>query len=145
VPDRLRFGIGPVPSDVTLGWIANSRTIIAGVRAHRSEVSIRVHDDLADLCETLLDVWEGIASRTDVFQWDMDVTAETIVHLIDQWLEFGALSDDELALIGCTWAPDWTRSFSDALLAGAAAALEELGPYGEALLERLRSGEEPLG
>jgi hypothetical protein len=138
VPESVVFHVGPVASDIASGWLANSRGLVAGVRAHRRELTISVHDDLLDLCDMLLDVWTGCASRDPVFDWSMSTDTETVVQVVGQWLEIGALTDADLTRIGCTWAPDWTRPFADALVAGASAALTEAGARGEVHLRRLQ-------
>jgi hypothetical protein len=104
---------------------------------HQRDLSITVHDELLDLCDVLLDVWQGHAAKADVFDWSMSTSTETVVQVVGQWLEIGSLSSDDLARIGCSWAPEWTRPFADALVVGASAALAEAGPRGEAHLRRL--------
>ncbi len=137
MPESVTFHVGPVPSDMATVWLANSRALVAGIRTHQRDLSIKVHDDLLDLCDTLLGVWQGQAANGAVFDWSMSTNTETVVQVVGQWLEIGALSDDELARIGCTWAPEWTRPFADALVAGASAALAAAGPRGEPHLRRL--------
>ena len=139
MPESVELHIGPVASDVAVLWLTNSRALVAGVRSHRHELSIRVHEDLLDLCDMLLDVWTGHAARGPVFDWSMTTDAETVVQVVGQWLEIGALTDAELARIGCTWAPPAARPFADAVVDGAAAALAaSSGARADALLQRLR-------
>lgn len=135
--ESVTFHVGPVSSELAIAWMANSRALLAGVRAHQRELSIKVHDDLLDLCDVLLDVWQAHAAKSDVFDWSMSTDTEMVVQVVGQWLEIGSLSDADLARIECTWAPEWTRPFADALVVGASAALTEAGPRGEAHLRRL--------
>jgi hypothetical protein len=135
--ESVTFHVGPVPSEMAIVWLANSRALVAGVRANERELSIKVHDELLDLCDTLLDVWQGHATKGDVFDWSMSTSTETVVQVVGQWLEIGSLTDDDLSRIGCTWAPEWTRPFADALVVGASAALAAAGPRGEPHLRRL--------
>ena len=135
--ESVTFHVGPVPSDLAVAWLANSRALVNGVRANQRDLSIKVHDELLDLCDMLLDVWQGHAARGTVFDWSMATNTETVIQVVGQWLEIGALSSDELDRIGCSWAPDWTRPFADALVVGASAALAAAGPRGEAHLRRL--------
>jgi hypothetical protein len=135
--ESVTFHIGPVPSDIAAGWLANSRALVAGVRTNERQLSINVHDELLDLCEVLLDVWQVHATKSEIFDWSMSTSTETVVQVVGQWLEIGSLSDDELTLMGCGWAPDWTRPFADALVVGASAALVAAGPRGEPYLRRI--------
>lgn len=121
-------------------WIVAARRLLEGVRRHRSQLSIDVHDDLVALCEVLLDIWDSEASRSATFMWSRDTDVDQVFFLVRQWLEIGSLGDDELELMQCTWAPEWTRPFSDALAAGAMAALDAVGERGEELKARLAAG-----
>jgi hypothetical protein len=138
--ESVTFHVGPVPSDMAIAWLSNSRALVAGVRTNQGDLSIKVHDELLDLCDMLLDAWQGAASKGDVFDWSMSTNTETVVQVVGQWLEIGSLSSDDLTQIGCTWAPEWTRPFADALVVGASAALAEAGPRGEVHLRRLQEG-----
>jgi hypothetical protein len=135
--DRVQFQIGPVPAPMALAWLQNSHALIAGVRRHRVSLSIQVNDEMLELCEALVDIWTSVASRTDPFFWTADTDSQQVVYLAKQWLEIGSLSDDELKLMGCTWAPEWTRPFADALVVGVRAALDATGDAGADLSARL--------
>lgn len=137
---RVMFSIGPVPSEVASAWIANARLLLEGVRRHRAQLSIEVHDDLVDLCEVLLDIWDSVATTSPTFMWSHDTDVDQVFFLVRQWLEIGSLRDEDLELMQCTWAPEWTRPFADALSAGAMAALDEVGERGEPLKTRLAAG-----
>lgn len=134
---RVLFSLGPAPSEMVSAWIANARRLLSGVRRHRAQLSIDVHDDLVDLCELLLDIWDSVARRSDTFTWSRETDVDQVFYLVHQWLEIGSLTDGELELMQCTWAPEWTRPFADALVAGATAALEGIGERGEQLKARL--------
>jgi len=137
---RVPIEIGPVPTALVAPWIANSRAIVDGVRRHVSELSIEVRGELLDLCEALLDVMEGTAAKSGpTFHWTADVEAEPLGRVAWQWLEIGALTDAELELIGCSWAPAETRPVSDAVAWGVLRALELAGETGRPLAEELRS------
>ena len=135
--ESVTFHVGPVPSEMAIAWLANSRALLASVRTHQRDLSIKVHDELLDLCEMLLDAWQGHATRGDVLDWSMSTNTETVVQVVGQWLEIGGLTPDELTRIGCSWAPEWTRPMADAVVVGASAALAAAGPRGEAHLRRL--------
>ena len=136
--DRVRFEIGPVKSDLALGWIDNSRGLVAAVRKHQRCVAIEVRDDMLDLCDVPLDIWSSHAHKNDPFVWGQDTDTDQVRYLVRQWIEIGALTNDELAHLGCTWAPEWTRPFGDALVTGALTVLADMGDEGEKLAARLR-------
>ena len=141
--DRVRFHIGPLPSAVALAWIDNSRGLLLGVRDAPVPLGIAVHEDLVDLCDSLLSVWEAHARRDDTFDWTLDVDVAQLTGLARQWLEIGRLTDDELEAIGCRWAPPEAQPFSVALETGVVDALEAAGEAGEPLLRRLGPTTEP--
>jgi hypothetical protein len=134
---RIRIEIGPVPSSLAPTWIVNSRSIVAGVRTHAASLSIRVRDEMLDLIEALLDVLDCAAARDETFHWTADIEVEPLRQVAAQWLEIGRLTDEELARIGCSWAPEETRPFSDAVAAGALDALQRAGEPAAHLVDRL--------
>ena len=134
----MSFRVGPVASDLALAWIDNSRALLHAVRRGDTPLSISAHEDLLDLCDSLLSVWAAHASRSETFDWSMDIGVDQLTRVAQQWLEIGRLTDDELARLGVSWAPPWTRPFADALTAGVLTALEAAGEDGAALAERLR-------
>jgi len=138
--ERVRFEIGPVPSALALDWLANSRGLVAAVREHQRCVAIDVREDMLDLCDVLLEIWTSHARKNDPFQWAQDTDTDQVLYLVRQWLEIGLLTDDELAHLGCTWAPASTRPFGDALVTGVLAVLAAAGDEGERLAARLRGG-----
>ena len=143
VSERVPFHIGPLPSAVALAWIHNSRGLLEAVRHARVPLAIDVHEDLVDLCDSLLTVWEAHARRADTFDLLQDVDVVQLTGLVLQWLEIGRLTDDELAALGCTWAPPAAQPFSEALETGVLDSLDAAGEPGAALLGRLRPTTEP--
>jgi hypothetical protein len=122
---RVRFAIGGVDAGLARTWLDNSRGIVAGARHHRRELSVHVEDPLLDLADAYLTLWRAAAEDIATFSWSAEVDADHVQQLAEQWLLLAQLSDDDLRLIGCYWAPEETRPFYDALLAGCVAALEE--------------------
>jgi hypothetical protein len=137
VSTRVNVEVGPVPSDIALAWCANGRELIAAVRERPQVVRIEIRDDMLDLCDSLLTIWEGIAARQDPFEWTMAVPAEMLELVAKQWLDLGALTEDELDAIGVSWAPEWTAPMRDAVASGVLRALPALGEVGESLIERI--------
>jgi hypothetical protein len=137
VSDRVVFHIGPADSAMAEAWLANSHRLVVAVKESRQPLSIDVNDVMLELCETLLDVWSAHAAAGPTFDWSMETDVDQVTHVVKQWLEIGQLTDDELAGLGCAWAPDWTRPFADAVVAGAIQALPQCGERGAALLARL--------
>ena len=135
--DRVVFHIGPADSAMARAWLDNSHRLVVSVRAWRGPLSIETNDHMLDLCEMLLDVWSAHASTNTTFDWTMATDPDQVIHVVKQWLEIGKLTDDELAALGCTWAPECTRPFADAVVAGAIEALAQCGERGADLLVRL--------
>lgn len=135
---RVRFALGPVASDMARAWIDNSRQLLHAVRLNAGSLHIDVDDHAMEFCAAVLDVWSGVAERGEVFSWAIDTTPEQLLMLARQWLAIGALTDDELASIGCQWAPEWTRPFADALTVGVLAALQRVPGGADELIDRLR-------
>ncbi len=55
-----------------------------------------------------------------------------------QWLALGTLTDRDLVVLGCEWAPEWSHAFYDALVDGCVRALLA-DPATADLGERLRA------
>jgi hypothetical protein len=121
---RVRFTIGEVDAALARTWLDNSRGIVEGARRHRLEVSVTLEDPLLDLCDAYLSLWRSEAEDVTTFTWDAEVDADHVRQLAEQWLLLAQLTDDDLRVIGCHWAPDETRPFYDALLAGCVGALD---------------------
>jgi hypothetical protein len=144
---RVSVKVGPVASAIVVAWLANSRSIIHGIRAHRHEVSVVVDDDLLDLCDTLLAIWSDIAGKSDTFEWSAEMDSDQIRYMVDQWMAMASLTESDLDLMRCSWAPDWTAPFFDALLAAVIDGLERADKDAQDLARRLRSqppGSAPL-
>jgi hypothetical protein len=137
--ERVRFSIGPVPADMARAWLDNSARLLQAVRSNPSKVSIPVHEHALELCAAVVDVWASAAERVILFEWSSDTTVDQLLVLAKQWVAIGQLPDAELAAIGCTWAPEWTRPFADALVTGVVAALERVPRGAEDVLARLRA------
>jgi len=119
----VHFEIGPVPSRLARIWLDNSADIVAAARRHRYEMSVSVEDPLLDLAEAYLAFWRAAAEQGDEFHWTYEADTDQIRQLAEQWIQLGLLTEDDLALLGCHWAPEEAKPFYDALLAGTVAAL----------------------
>jgi hypothetical protein len=136
---RVELRIGPVDGDLARTWLTNSRAIVAAVRHHRFDLSIAVDDPLLDLIDAALIVWLDAATNRETFEWSSHVDVTHLVALARQWRALASLSDDDLALLGCSWADPVTLPFFDALVGAFATALKgvpETAPLGEAMEER---------
>ena len=135
--------MGPLPSSVALAWIDNSRRLLGCVRDATVPLAIDRNEHLIDLCDSLLDVWEAHAHRDGTFDWSADVDVMQLTGIVRQWIEIGRLTDDELAALGCSWAPPEATAFSTALEAGVVGALAAAGDEAVPLLDRLRPATDP--
>lgn len=121
---RVRFAIGPVPGDVARTWLANSARIVAGARQYQYQLSVTIEEPLLDLVEAYLGFWMDAATGQDVFLWEAEVNSDHVRQLVEQWLLLARLTDEDLAMIDCGWAPPETQPFYEALLAGTIASLD---------------------
>lgn len=134
----MRLAVGPVDGRLARTWLANSRAIVDAVRLHPHQLSVLVEEPLLDLIDAALVVWLD-AAQGPTFEWESEVDAEHVVVLAEQWRTLASLTDDDLAVLGCHWAPPETLPVFDALVAAFADALRELpstAPLGDALEER---------
>ena len=123
---RVEFSLGPCASDVALAWIANARHLLKVVNDNRFTVSVEVHEDVVSFCDALLSTWESIAASRPTFEWSFTTSAELIEKVIEQWIQIGSLSADELEVLGVSWAPEWTKPMADAVGRAALAVLPQL-------------------
>jgi hypothetical protein len=121
---RVQFAIGAVDAGLARTWLDNSATIVRRARRHRLQLSVHVEDPLLDLCDAYLSFWRAEAEDGPTFSWSSEVEADHVQQLAEQWLLLATLTEDDLRILGCHWAPEETRPFFDALLAGTVAALE---------------------
>ena len=120
---RVRFAIGPVDGNIARIWLANSAGIVAGARRHRYELSVPIEEPLLDLVEAYLQFWRDAAQDASVFHWQADVENDSVEDLVGQWILLARLTDDDLAVLGCHWAPPECEPFYEALLRGVIDAL----------------------
>jgi hypothetical protein len=125
VVSRVRFAIGPVAADVARIWLENSARIVAGARRHRYQLSVTVEEPLLDLVEAYLEFWKDAVDNQKLFNWEADVDPDHVRVIVEQWLLLARLTDDDLAIIDCNWAPPETQPFYDALLSGVISALDQ--------------------
>lgn len=121
---RVRFAIGAVDAALARAWLANSTGIVAAARRHRRALTVDLEDPLLDLCDAYLSLWQVAAEAGPTFAWEAEVDADHVRQLAEQWLQIADLTDDDLRLMGCHWAPEETHPFYERLLAGCVAALE---------------------
>jgi hypothetical protein len=117
------LAIGPVDGALARTWLENSAGIVAGARRHRYELSITIEEPLLDLVEAYLQFWRDAAEGSDVFDWDTEIDPDHVREIVEQWLLLARLTDKDLAIINCHWAPPECEPFFDALLRGVIGAL----------------------
>ena len=121
---RVRFAIGPVDAAIARSWLDNSARIVAGARRQQYELSVTIEEPLLDLVEAYLQFWRDATEGTDTFFWEAEVDPDHVRQIVEQWLLLARLTDDDLATIGCRWAPPETQPFYEVLLSGVIAALD---------------------
>ena len=121
---RVRISVGPVPAITARTWLENSLAIVRAVRRVRAD-SLDVTPPVLDLIEAYLSVWSAAAERSDRFEWIAEVDSDDLEIIATHWRQLASLSDDQLASLGCAWAPEWTAPMYDALVAAFVEALSQ--------------------
>ena len=132
----MQVTVGPVEGTIALAWIQHWRDVIVRVRACETGLSIAITSASLDRLDAILSTWEPLAESSATFWWRFATTDESL-PVVEDWLLLGELTDDDLALLGTTWAPEWTRPMTDAVVEGVSAALVALGDRGEALKNQI--------
>lgn len=135
----MRFQIDATDARLAQVWLENARGIVAAVRANRDQLPFVADGPLLDLVEVYLDIWAEVARDAEVFSWQATVEVENVEQVARQWQTIAALTDAQLAALGCAWAPEETAPFYEALLVGVTDALAQdarTRTYAEALRER---------
>lgn len=120
--------VGPVPSEAASLWVANTAGILAALRRHPEVMPIEVPEDVMDLFGRFLDTWGGIAREEAEFSWVARTTPDELHRIVEYWAALDRLTDDDLAVLGCSWSPPAARPFFNALTAG---VLEALAAHAE--------------
>lgn len=121
---RVRIAVGPVPAITARTWLDNSLAIVRAVRGARADW-LDVTPPVLDLIEAYLSVWSAAAERSDHFEWVAEVDSDDLEIIATHWRELASLRDDQLASLGCAWAPEWTAPMYDALVAAFVEALSQ--------------------
>ena len=138
-PDHVVIEIEAVPAAIAQAWTDHCRQLVAAVRGARS-LSITIDEDMLELLDSILSLWQSVAGRGDEFRWRFSTSPEQVVRITEQWLQIGSLTDEDLRAIGMTWAPPSTRPMSDAVTTAVLAACRVAGDEGAHLLARLGGG-----
>lgn len=121
----LEVRVGPVGADAARAWIANTRRLLAAVRHHPEVLDEPVTVDVLELFERFLESWWRVATVEDEFSWQARAVPEDVRTLLEQWAVIDRMTDEQLAALGCSWAPPEAQPFWSALTAGVLQALQE--------------------
>ena len=116
--------VGPVPSEAASLWVANTSGILAALRRHPEVMPVDVPEDVMELFGQFLETWGGIAREEAEFSWVARTTPEELQRVVEYWAALDRLTDDDLAVLGCSWSPPAARPFFNALTAGVLEALQ---------------------
>lgn len=135
----VEISVGPVAGDAATLWVENSSRIVEAVVANPSVLPDPLRDDEIQTFRDLLALWQQIASSEPVFYWRARAKVADVDRMVRAWAAVDALSDEQLALLGCTWSPPEARPFFEALTT---AVVSALGRHEETrqLAARLREG-----
>jgi hypothetical protein len=120
--------IGPIPSAVARVWVANTSSIIAAVRRQPAVLPRPIPADVLDLFDRFLATWGDLAQQSEDFYWVARANPHEVQRLVEHWALIDSMSDDDLAALGCQWAPPEGEPFFHALTAG---VLEAMAAHAE--------------
>ena len=121
----LEVRVGPVAADAARAWIANTRVLLAAVRRHPEVLDEPVRPEVLELFERFLESWWRVATVEDEFSWQARAVPEDVRSLLEQWASIDRMTDEQLAVLGCSWAPPEAQPFWAALTEGVLLALQE--------------------
>lgn len=110
--------VGPVESTAALAWINNARKILFAVETHPAVLSKPLGPDVAEALHRFLNTWSEIAEANQTFTWVARATPSIVTPLVEGWAAINALTDDDIAALGCRWSPPAGEPFSSALFSG---------------------------
>lgn len=115
--------VGPVDSTSALVWINNARSILYAVESQPGRLSTPLSPHVADALHGFLNTWSDIAKANRTFVWVARATPAVVTPLVEGWAAINALTDDDIAALGCRWSPPAGEAFSTALFNGVLDAL----------------------
>lgn len=119
---NVEMTVGPVSSAAARVWVANTRHILACLRARPAVLDPPVPEDVLEAFERFLDGWAQSAS-TEEFLWVGRAPAEEVSRLVGHWAAVDSMTDEQLDELGCSWSPPEGEPFFAALTEGALKAL----------------------
>lgn len=134
---NVQVAVGPVDATIAVAWIRHWQSALRSIAGLAGELTIHVDPGPFERLVALLDEWEATALVSTTFWWRRVVTDVELRPVVDQWLMIGELTDGDLERLGTTWAPDWMRPMTDAVVSGVSAALVALGDLGADLRRQL--------
>ena len=140
--------VGPVTSSAARTWVANTRQILAAVRARPEVLEEPVPTDVLDSFDRFLEEWGEMAADTEVFRWVARTDVAEIQRLVEHWAAIDRMSDEQLAALGVHWSPPEGEPFFRALTAGvldAIRAREEMRQLADTLAGQWPAAVEELG
>jgi hypothetical protein len=115
--------VGPVDSVSAIAWIDNARKILYAVETKPAVLSAPLPAEVAEALHRFLDTWWDIAKANTTFTWVARATPSVVTPLVEGWAAINALTDDDIAALGCQWSPPAGERFSNALFSAVLDAL----------------------
>ncbi|HZU73729.1 MAG TPA: response regulator [Acidimicrobiales bacterium] len=115
--------VGPVDSSAARVWVRNTRRILDAVEARPEVLGDPVPAEAVATFRSFLDSWEAMADSTEQFMWRGRARAVEVEVLAAEWARIDAMSDEQLARLGCRWSPPEGAPFFEALSSGVLDAL----------------------
>jgi hypothetical protein len=84
-----------------LAWVAYAREVLALVERLAHELPVQVPPDVVVAFGRYVDEWEK-AAKTDTFEWEGELEALQVRHLMTYWLNLAKILSDRVHLQGPT-------------------------------------------
>ncbi len=115
--------VGPIPAAIARYWVANTKQIVAAVRAHPEVLHQPVPEDVLDTFDTFLRTWGELAEEGDDFRWFARASTADVERLVENWSAIDNLDDGQLEQLGVHWSGPAGEPFFRALVDGVLEAL----------------------
>jgi CheY-like chemotaxis protein len=120
---EIEVTVGPVSSQVARVWVANTQLILEAVRSRPDIIDPPIPEDVLDTFVRFLTAWGDVAAGSDEFVWVGRASPEDVERIVESWSRLDAMSDQQLAILDCSWSSPEGRPFFHALTAGVLDAL----------------------
>ena len=107
--------IGPLPSSDALGWIENTRRLIAVV-SEATNSPFALPAEVAGEMDRLLAAWQRRPRESVTFRWTCVISTDHLKYLLIYWFNIANMTDQHLDQVSATWSSARGERFHSAVL-----------------------------